>query len=241
MERGHGLPGKYREIAHAYHVAGFKEKAYYYAKEALMLDDDSAAHYMILAEIEDAFGNFKKAIELEERSYSFDSTNLWTVLLLGVHYSYLGQTETYLEYMKKFDKILKTLDIPWPWGTFRIGHAYWVNGFKEDAKPYLNTTLEFHEEMIELDRHYGKDIHTFYNLAAFNAFLGNKEKAFEYLRRFNQRQIMPKWAVKDLKNDPLFDNIRDEAEFQQIVNDVEAKYQAEHERIRVWLDENAII
>ena len=52
---------------------------------------------------------------------------------------------------------------------------------------------------------------------------------------------MPKWAVKDLKNDPLFDNIRDEAEFQQIVNDVEAKYQAEHERIRVWLDENAII
>ena len=32
--------------------------------------------------------------------------------------------------------------------------------------------------------------------------------------------------------DPLFDSIRNEPEFQQIVRDVEAKYQAEHERVR---------
>jgi molybdopterin converting factor small subunit len=36
----------------------------------------------------------------------------------------------------------------------------------------------------------------------------------------------------------LFDNIRAEPEFQQIVRDVEAKYQAEYERVRKWLEEN---
>jgi len=41
-----------------------------------------------------------------------------------------------------------------------------------------------------------------------------------------------------LKSDPLFAGIRDEPEFQQIVRDNEAKFQAEHERISKWLEEN---
>jgi hypothetical protein len=43
------------------------------------------------------------------------------------------------------------------------------------------------------------------------------------------------------KTDPLFDNIRDETEFQQIVRDVETKYLAEHERVRQWLEENDML
>jgi molybdopterin converting factor small subunit len=42
-------------------------------------------------------------------------------------------------------------------------------------------------------------------------------------------------------NDPHFDSIRDEPEFQQIVSDIEAKYQAEHERVRKWLEENDML
>ena len=38
------------------------------------------------------------------------------------------------------------------------------------------------------------------------------------------------------KDDPLFNSIRNEPEFQQIVKDIEAKYQAEHERVRKWLE-----
>ncbi len=92
--------------------------------------------------------------------------------------------------------------------------------------------------MIELDRNYARDYFTFYNLAAVHAFLGDKEKAYEYLRLFNQGQMMPLFGISDIKNDPLFDRIRDEPEFQQIVRDVEAKYQAERERVRKWLEEN---
>ena len=57
----------------------------------------------------------------------------------------------------------------------------------------------------------------------------------------NQKPSMPRWMIKDLNNDPLFDNIRDEPEFQQIVRDVEAKYQAGHERVRRWLEENDML
>jgi len=49
------------------------------------------------------------------------------------------------------------------------------------------------------------------------------------------------WAVTLIKIDPLFDSIRDEPQFQQIVIEVEAKYQAEHERVRKWLEEQGKI
>jgi molybdopterin converting factor small subunit len=39
----------------------------------------------------------------------------------------------------------------------------------------------------------------------------------------------------------MLDSLRDEPEFLQIVRDVEAKYQAEHERVRKWLEENNML
>jgi hypothetical protein len=39
----------------------------------------------------------------------------------------------------------------------------------------------------------------------------------------------------------MFDNLRDEPEFQQIVRDVEAKFQLDHERVRKWLEENDML
>ena len=47
--------------------------------------------------------------------------------------------------------------------------------------------------------------------------------------------------VTAIKNDPLFNSIRDEPEFQQIVREIEAKYQAEHKRVRKWLEENDML
>ena len=135
----------------------------------------------------------------------------------------LGQNEEYLEYMKKYNQRVETLDQLDPFGTFRIGHAYWVNGFKQEAEYYFEAGLKLLTQMLELGHHQFQELHTFYNLAAIYAFQGDKDKAFENLRLVNQRQRMPLWMIKDINNDPLFDNIRDEPEFQQIVKDVESK------------------
>jgi hypothetical protein len=47
--------------------------------------------------------------------------------------------------------------------------------------------------------------------------------------------------VSLIKTDPLFDSIRNEPEFQQIVRDVETRYQAEHERVKKWLEEQGML
>ncbi len=89
--------------------------------------------------------------------------------------------------------------------------------------------LEIQNELIKLDR-----LYNIYSLAAIYASRGDKDKAYEYLRLVNQRQRMPLYMVKNYKSNPLFDCIRDEPEFQHFLQDVIAKYEAEHERVRQW-------
>ena len=73
------------------------------------------------------------------------------------------------------------------------------------------------------------------------AFNGDKDKAIEHLRTFSQKKLITFWWLFYLKNDPLFDSIRNDPEFQQIVRDVESKYQAEHERVRKWLEDQGML
>jgi hypothetical protein len=74
-------------------------------------------------------------------------------------------------------------------------------------------------------------------MAQIFAFKGEKAKAYEYLKKVYQRQRMDYFLIGYLK-DPMFNSLRNEPEFQQIVRDIEAKYLAEHERVRQWLKEN---
>jgi hypothetical protein len=78
-------------------------------------------------------------------------------------------------------------------------------------------------------------------MASVYAFIGEKGKAYENLKIFNQRQRMSLLFVMFMKTDPLFNSIRNEPEFQKIARDVEAKYQAEHERVRIWLEEQGML
>jgi hypothetical protein len=55
------------------------------------------------------------------------------------------------------------------------------------------------------------------------------------LDEVNKNKAFPLWWVTQFKYNPLFNSIRQEPRFQKILKDVEAKYQAEHERVRKWL------
>ena len=88
---------------------------------------------------------------------------------------------------------------------------------------------------------HGTTDRNYYDLAATYAFIGEKDKAYYNLGNFTTGTMFNSLMVMYITNDPLFDNIRDEPEFQQIVRDVEAKYQAEHERVRKWLEENDML
>jgi len=121
------------------------------------------------------------------------------------------------------------------------GFAFWENDFKDEAEYYFNEQIYYSNRISELDRESAEKFWPHYDVAGVYAFDGETEKAIKHLDLFNQRPRMCLGEVIYINYDPVFDNIRDEPEFLQIVKDVEAKYQAEHERVGQWLEENEML
>jgi TolB-like protein/Tfp pilus assembly protein PilF len=243
LNRGSELPELFKTIGYVYLIAGFPEKSDSYYLEALKLDGDSASYYSWVAVSEQALGNYNKAIESGEKAFVIDSTNTGTLFELGSSYSFCGRDEESLKYFKKLVAQFKaTPEASRKFANHqRIGYAFWQNDNREQAEHYFNVQMEHCQSSIKVGNRYSQLLYAYYDIAAIHALRGEKDKAFENLKIFNQRQMMPYWMVTLIKNDPLFENIRDEPEFQQIVRDVEAKYETEHERVRQWLKENDLL
>jgi tetratricopeptide (TPR) repeat protein len=235
---GSGLSEVLRSISSSFGMAGFFELANTYNINALKLESDSIKYYLSLSVFEN---NIQKSIDFLQKAYSIDSTDITTIAFLGFNYSLLtGQLKESMKFCKKYLKILKAHGITIVNNIHRIGYVYWKNGIKDSADYYFNKQIEICNNAIRLGRPYGIFM-AYYDLAGIYAFKGNKIMAYQNLKIFNQIRKASSMWVWYLKHDPLFDNIRDETEFQQIVKDVEAKYQAEHEKVRKWLEENGML
>jgi TolB-like protein/tetratricopeptide (TPR) repeat protein len=236
LNHGPLLPALLSDIGYAYFGTGFPEKSRYYFQETLKLDGDSLRYYSRLATVEYWLGNFNKSIEFAKKGYVIDSTDEEILEYLADNYEGLGQYEESFKYYKKYVEKLKLLGNLTISGMQRIGYVYWKNDYKAEADHYFNEQKRYCEESIKLGRTYAKRLGAYYDLAGVYAFMGEKKKAYKNLRIYSQIQQVPLWMVNLIKRDPLLNSIRNEPEFQQIVRDVEAKYQAEHERVRKWLE-----
>jgi hypothetical protein len=151
---------------------------------------------------------------------------------------YQHQHKEALKYFKKWMEIIKDLNSGETlFSLHRVAWAYSQNGYKKEAEFYLNKEINKILKVNKLERNLAFPLRSDYDLAAAYAFKGEKETALKYLRNYSQVPLIYLEMLNLIKNDPLFDNIRNESEFQKIVNDIEAKYQAEHEKIRKWLEE----
>ena len=227
-------------ISDAYWRVGFNDESEYYLIQALNLGRDSSRYYEYIAAYEFDKGNIEKGIELSLKAYLLDTTRYFILNeSVAFRLAIIGRYEESLKYYKKYlNKAEENnhLDLNYQ---LRIGYAFWVNGYKKEAAYYFNKQIEYCKNAIKLDRNYAKNYLAYYDLAAVYAFLGEKDKSYENLKKISQIKIVQSWLIFLINNDPLFNTIRNEPDFQNIVNIVEAKYQSEHERVRKWLEDQA--
>jgi Tetratricopeptide repeat len=158
---------------------------------------------------------------------------------LASNYELLGQYKESLKYIKKFEARLEYFSYLFYGANKWIGYVYWQNGYKEEAEQWFNKQKRMCKKSIKAGRFYSIDAN--YDLAALYTFMGEKEKAYKNLRIVSKIYVCPFWLSGLIKHDPLFNSIRNEPEFQKIISEMEAKYQAEHERVRIWLEEQRML
>ena len=123
----------------------------------------------------------------------------------------------------------------------RMGHVLWMIGRKEEAQHYFQEMIYHCKRHIEINSSYGRGT-AFYDLAGVYAFLGETDSAYNYLEEFSKTNFQIFALLNMLKiSDPLFESIRQEDRFQKLLRDMEDKYQAEHERVRKWMEENDML
>jgi len=97
----------------------------------------------------------------------------------------------------------------------RVGIILWRNGKKEEAMRFFNMQMEFCNESIRNKDPYGTG-DAAYDIAGVYATLGKKEEAYKWLREYEKlgfRDGMHEY----IKVDMLFDNLRNDEEFKEIV------------------------
>jgi TolB-like protein/tetratricopeptide (TPR) repeat protein len=235
LNRGSSLPILLGEAAAAYSVFGFRANAYEKYTQAFELEGDSGRYCRDLGLMEQDQGNWAKAVDfygsaLKAYPYEYNLEGR-----LGYCYFFLGNYQKSMEYYRRYYKNLQEKEGELDRNAHRLAYAYWKNGHKKEAEYYFDESIRINKRLNELGRIWSDLKYTYYSLAAIHAFRGEKEKAYENLRIFNRKTVMPLCMVRIIKVDPLFSSIRDEPEFEQIVRDVEAKYRGEHERLKQWL------
>jgi len=197
-----------------------------------------------LANYEFLLGNYSQTIAYCQAALEIDSS-IMALFYLGRAYSLTDRFNESLKYMKSaLEKVPEDQPFQLPFfrnRLHRVAYTFWINGNKEESELYFDQFVEFQLQLIKMERPQAQTFASYYDLAGVYAFRGETKKALENLRLLNQQKICTYWMAEFIKWDELFDPIRDEPEFQQIVRDLESKYQAEHERVRQWLEENDIL
>jgi TolB-like protein len=239
IDRGPYLADYLGRLGGLYYQAGFSDISFNYLQERLKLTGDSAAYCFTMGVLGLWSNNYADAIEYSRKAIEYGAT--WSKVWLARALVLSGQPVEALEVYESWLIDMKEMGVLPFQLAHRIAYAYWINDLKEEAEYYFDRQIEYCKGLIEKNRPWAQDYFAYYDLAAVYAFRGEKEKAYENLRKFNQVEEVRYQMVLLMKRDELFESIRNEPEFQQILKDIETKYQALHERVRQWLEENEML
>jgi TolB-like protein/AraC-like DNA-binding protein/Tfp pilus assembly protein PilF len=235
--QGEGRRRLLSDLAYDYLCVGFIGKAKYYYHEAFVLGGNKSAYLGNLSWIEFCQGNFEQALTYKKQQTETDSTaaGLLNYSVIPGH-----NRERYIDAENYIEGSKKSGSLPLQ-SSHRIGYAFWQAGKKKEAEYYFNQQIRYSQESIKLNRITAQRKVAQYDLAGTYAFLGDKAKAYRYLDDANKINVYPLWWITLIKNDPMFNNIRNEERFQKIQRNMESKYHAEQERVKKWLTEQGML
>jgi TolB-like protein/tetratricopeptide (TPR) repeat protein len=241
LEQGTTLAVIYGYFAWRYWEMDLQEPFEHYLNEFVSVSGDSLSYYTLKYYAEFQHGRFDKALSYAQAGYALDTTDRDAVLILGKAYLDLEQYgQAYPYYSRYFSGLDNSGDLDVN-DMNRMGYLLSMLGKKEEAQQYFQEMIAHCKRHIRMNTTYGRQGASF-DIAGVYSFLGKRDSAYHYLEMYSEKDRQIAYMIAMLQElDPLFEPIRHEERFQQLLYQMEVKYQAEHERVKQWLEENDML
>jgi len=237
LEKGPNLAQLLAGLGSWYEVLGFNENAIDIYNQLLPLTNDTLQYYKSMSGPYYGQRNWEESIRWAKKILVKDPNHLWAHAQLANIYLYLGNDDSSSYHIERFIEISENrLDyLLWgviPWEIFIL----FKHGDKEQASAILEPATDVLLNMIKsgLSSDY-------YQLAQLFLLKGEQEKAIEYLKKNDFMTFNNRWYIENMEINPIYKNIRSDERFQKILNSMKSNWQKEHEKVRVWLEENNLL
>ena len=249
INRGAELPILLRDIGRIFGELKMYNTAEYYLEEALSMDMDTLRYNRSQERIRELYDFergkviFTEWLDWGNNMLENDSSVLPEVSYrMGYANSVLGKDEEAFKFWKIVADRSKSSPSQGRSISHRIGYAYWQVGKEKEAQEYSDALINHCKESIVQQRPYANRMAAHYDLAGCYAFMGESDSAYHYLHGFleNRNYFGSNWNYW-ISFDPMFNKIRNETSFQNIIEEMKAKDQYEQERVKAWLMEHDMI
>ena len=225
----------YLHLSNAFIQSGFVEEAEKHINKSLAYNPENifseyVKAYIMYAKNED----LAQIRDLLVTTLVKDTARLDVLQEVAKIYYYERDYQNAYKYYKKFTNIKESqqLDI-YPSEDAKIAVVFANVGLEAESDRYFDTYLNYANN--------DKSIYKNLSLAMYYAYKGNTEKTLEQMKLFARQDNYMYWTILFLKIDPLIDPIKDNPEFQLLLQEIETKFWKDHQRIKGSLEEKGLL
>lgn len=222
LERGNELTQLYSDIGQLYISIGEVQKAEKYYKESIRLQPNFIEGYRNLVWAFFRQGKFEDAYAYAEKLLYIYPENSTSYSIMAESLTNLNKYDEAETYYRKWLLTSEGMDEDALFSRHRFALLLWMSGKKEEAKQEFLKHMEICKNSIRSGGLYGASLAA-YDLAGINAFLGEKEEAYKWLRQY-EREGFLYGLHKYISIDQLFESLWEDEEFKIIVQRQERKF-----------------
>lgn len=225
----------YLQLGNALAQTGFIDKSLEYVDKSLVFNPNNPFSRHLRAFVVYAKDkNLKQVKQSLLREFTKDTTRIDILQDVAKVSYYLKQYDSSYYYYKRFVYLrnLFKLDV-YRHENLMVGLAYEKAGEPEKAKAFI----EDYRQYMETDQTAYRDL----GLYAYYDYAGDRGKALEHLHNFAKQDNIQYWIILFARQEPNPGSISNLPECKKLMDEIEAKFWANHEKLNVTLEDKGLL